>query len=110
VPEALGALRAIAAARPDGRGRFAARLELAKAAAGAGLVALAKATYDELDREALEHRLDDWEPALAAEVLKGLVSATRSLANDPRGAREALVAQYQRLCRLDPAAAHQVWP
>ncbi|HEY6098346.1 MAG TPA: type VI secretion system protein TssA, partial [Anaeromyxobacter sp.] len=110
VAEALGALRAIAAARTDGRGRFAARLELARAAAGAGLLALAKATYDELDREALEHRLDDWEPALAAETLKGLIAATRSLSNDPRGVRDTLVSQNQRLCRLDPAAAHQVWP
>ncbi len=108
--EALSALRALAAARPDGRGRFAARLELAKAAAGAGLIALAKATYDELDREALAHQLDDWDPALAADALKGLIAVTRSLANDPRGVRDALVAQYQRLCRLDPAAAHEVWP
>jgi type VI secretion system protein VasJ len=110
IPEALSALRAIAAARGDGRGRFTARLELARAAAGAGLLALAKATYDELDREALHHRLDEWEPALAAQTLAGLIAATRSLANDPRGVRDALVTQYQRLCRLDPAAAHEVWP
>jgi type VI secretion system protein VasJ len=110
IAEALAALRGLAAARPDGRGRFAARLELARAAAGAGLLAVAKATYDDLDREAVAHQLDDWEPALAAEVLKGLIAATRSLVNDPRGVREALVPQYQRLCRLDPAAAHEVWP
>lgn len=110
IADALAALQAVAAGAADGRGRFQVRLELAKAAAGAGLLAVAKATYDDLDREAAAHRLDDWEPALVAEVLKGLVAATRSLQNDPRGVRDALVPQYQRLCRLDPAAAHEVWP
>jgi type VI secretion system protein VasJ len=110
VAEALTALRLVADVRPGGRGRFAARLELAKAASGAGLLAIAKATYDELDREALAHRLDDWEPGLAAEALKGLIAVTRSLAKDPRGSGDALVSQYQRLCRLDPASAHEVWP
>ena len=108
--EALAALRALAAGRPDGRDRFRIRLELAKAAAGAGLMAVARATYDELDREAVAHRLDEWEPALAAEVLKGLITATRSLGNDPRAVKDGLVPQYQRLCRVDPAAAHEVWP
>jgi type VI secretion system protein VasJ len=110
VAEALAALRVLAASRPDGRGRFRVRLELAKAAAGAGLMAVARATYDELDRDAITHRLDEWEPAVAAEVLKGLIAATRALGNDPRGVKDGLVPQYQRLCRLDPAAALEVWP
>jgi type VI secretion system protein VasJ len=110
VAEALAALRVLAASRPDGRGRFRVRLELAKAAAGAGLTAVARATYDELDRDAVAHRLDEWEPAVAADVLKGLIAATRALVNDPRGVKEGLVPQYQRLCRLDPAAALEVWP
>jgi type VI secretion system protein VasJ len=96
--------------RPGGRARFRARLELARACAGAGLAALAKATYEELDREATEHRLDAWEPALAAECLKGLILSARALAKDPRGATPSLEERYQRLCRLDPAAAHEVWP
>lgn len=110
IGEALTALRLVADGRPGGRERYAVRLELAKAAAGAGLLAIAKATYDELDREAIAHRLDVWEPGLAAETLKGLIGATRSLAKDPRGTGDALVSQYQRLCRIDPAAAHEVWP
>lgn len=110
VGEALSALRALAAKPGDGRGGFRIRLELARAAAGAGLTAVARATFDELDREAVAHRLDAWEPALAAEVLKGLIAATRSMGNDPRAVKDGLVAQYQRLCRLDPAAAHEVWP
>jgi type VI secretion system protein VasJ len=108
--EAFAALRALAAASPDGRRRFAIHLELAKAAAAAGLKAVARATYDELDRDVVAHRLEDWDPALAAEVLKGLIATTRALGNDPRAVKDSLVSQYQRLCRLDPAAAHEVWP
>jgi type VI secretion system protein VasJ len=110
IAEALATLRSLEAASPDGRGRFRVRLELAKAAAGAGLKAVARATYDELDREVVAHRLEDWEPALASEVLKGAIAATRALGSDPRAVKDALVSQYQRLCRLDPAAAHEVWP
>jgi type VI secretion system protein VasJ len=72
---------------------------------------IARSIYEELDRELTAHGLDDWEPALAAQCLKGLVASTRALAKDPRGAaNEQLLRQYQRLCRLDPAAAHDVWP
>lgn len=108
--EALGELQALVASRPGGRARFRARLDLARACAGAGLAALAKATYEELDREASEHGLGEWEPALAAECLKGLIVSARALAKDPRGATPSLETCYQRLCRLDPAAAHEVWP
>ena len=94
----------------DGRDRFLARLDLARTAAGAGLAAVAKATYDELDREALAHGLDAWEPELACQCLRGLIAAARALPEDPRGARADLAGSFQRLCRLDPAAAHEVWP
>lgn len=110
VAEGLGALHALVLARPPGRPRFRARLALAQAAVAAGLQAVALATYEELDRESVGHGLDGWEPALSAECLKGLVTAARALSQDPRGASSALASQYQRLCRLDPAAAHEVWP
>lgn len=108
--EALAEFQAFVAARPSRRAQFRARLDLARACAGAGLGALAKATYEELDRDAVAHGLDEWEPALAAECLKGLIAASRAGTKDPRGAPQNLEARYQRLCRLDPAAAHEVWP
>jgi len=110
IAEGLAALQALVMSRPAGRARFKARLLLAQAAAGAGLQPVALATFEELDRESLAHRLDAWEPTLAAECLKGLVAASRALAQDPRGTSPELASQYQRLCRLDPAAAHEVWP
>jgi type VI secretion system protein VasJ len=110
IAEGLAALQALVMSRPAGRARFKARLLLAQAAAGAGLQPVALATFEELDRESLAHRLDAWEPTLAAECLKGLVAASRALAQDPRGTSPELASKYQRLCRLDPAAAHEVWP
>jgi len=110
VAEGLSALQEAVAGQPAGRARFRARLALARACAGASLLPLAKATYEELDQEAVRHGLDDWEPALAAECLKGLISASRALTKDPRGESDTLTQRYQRLCRLDPAAAHEVWP
>ncbi len=110
IADGLAALQALVMSRPAGRARFKARLLLAQAAAGAGLQPVALATFEELDRESLAHRLDAWEPTLAAECLKGLVAASRALAQDPRGTSPELASQYQRLCRLDPAAAHEVWP
>jgi len=100
---------AVASARA-GRERFLSRLALARLAAGAGLSAVAKATYEELAREASAHGLERWEPALVAECLKGLISSARALQKDPRGATPDLTEAYTRLCGIDPAAAHEAWP
>lgn len=110
VPEALALLQQGVMTARGGRDRFLARLELARLAAGSGLVPLAKATYDELAREAAENALDAWEPELVAECLKGLITSARSLPDDPRGASKDLVEPYKRLCCLDPVAAQEVWP
>lgn len=108
--QALTMLQEAVAAVPGGRERFRLRLELARLFVGAGLTALAKATYEDLDRDGAAHGLDRWEPALAAECLKGLLASVRALSKDPRGALPDLAEPYRRLCRLDPAAAHEVWP
>ena len=108
--QALALLQEAVAAARAGRDRFLARLELARLAASAGFSAVAKAVYDELDREASAHDLDAWEPELVSAYLKGLIAAARALSNDPRGAAFDLTVPYNRLCRLDPAAAHEVWP
>ncbi len=71
---------------------------------------VAQAVYEELEKEATLHGLDEWEPELVSECLKGLIACTRALSKDPRGASKDFTPQYKRLCRLDPAAAHEVWP
>ncbi len=108
--EALALLQEGVLSARGGRERFLARLELARLAAGAGLMAVAKAIYEELEQEAAAHGLDAWEPDVVAECLKGLITCARALAKDPRGALPDLTVPYKRLCRLDPAAAHEVWP
>jgi type VI secretion system protein VasJ len=109
VREGLVALNALVSAQPSGRARFRARLALGRAAAASGLHALARGTFQALDHEAEQHQLDAWEPALAVECLRGLVSSARALAQESR-ADVDLTRQYQRLCRLDPAAAYDVQP
>jgi type VI secretion system protein VasJ len=108
--EALALLRDEAARGGSGRARFVVRAEAARLCAGAGLTAIAKSLYEELDRDARAHQLEEWEPALAAECLKGLLASARALAKDPRGALPDMTEPYRRLCRIDPAAAHEVWP
>ena len=108
--EGLRRLGVAVAASGSGRARFLARLALAKACAAAGLPALAKGGFEELDREAQGHRLEDWEPELAVETLKGLIASARALGKDPRGGASPMIDEYDRLCRLDPAAAHEIWP
>ncbi|MGC3998205.1 MAG: type VI secretion system protein TssA [Anaeromyxobacter sp.] len=108
VGEGLAALGALVSAQPSGRARFRARLLLARAAAAAGLSGVARGTYESLAAEADQHQLDAWEPALVAECLKGLITAARAAA--PGAAGPDLNRQYQRLCRLDPAAAHEIQP
>jgi type VI secretion system protein VasJ len=93
-----------------GRERFLARLELARLAAGAGLLAVANATYEELEREAVAHDLDRWEPQLVAGCLKGLIAAWQAAPQDPRTSAAEVAAAYRRLCRIDPVAALEVWP
>lgn len=110
VTEGLQLLMAGVVGARTGRAAFCARLALAQASAAAGLHAVAKSMFEELDRESLVHGLDRWEPMLAVECLVGLVAAARALGNDPRGQSSRLVEQHARLCRLDPAAAHAVWP
>jgi len=109
VPEALALLRD-EAARRNGRRRFLLTTEAARLCASAGLTAIAKSLYEELDREGRAHRLEEWEPELAAECLKGLLASARALAKDPRGSLPDLTEPYRRLCRIDPAAANEVWP
>jgi type VI secretion system protein VasJ len=108
--EALHAAREVAAGGRSERERFLLRLEVARLYVASGLQPLALASFQELAREAQERGLDAWEPGLAAEALRGLVATARAVGDDPRGGPPDLATSYRRLCRLDPAAAYEVWP
>jgi len=108
--DGLALARDAVAAAGFERERFLVRLETARMFGAAGLTGLALATYQELDRQAQERGLDDWEPALSVECLRGLLTTARLLRDDPRGASPDLVMSHRRLSRLDPASAHELWP
>jgi type VI secretion system protein VasJ len=107
---ALAVLQGEVLKERDGRGRFLSRLELARACDAAGFSPLALAVYEDLEREASEHRLEEWEPGLVAECLSGLIAAARVCGEDRRADSPRTPEYFRRLCRIDPAAAHEVWP
>lgn len=97
---------ALKAATSD-RERFAARLVQAQACSLGGNVQLAAALYDKLDRELVSRGLEMWEPALAAEVLRGILSLGRGAPETP----EAVWGSYQsRLFFIDSKAALDMKP
>jgi type VI secretion system protein VasJ len=105
--EALALSQAAVAAAPTGLARFTTRLDMAELASGAGQPGLARAIYEDLDREMGQRGLESWDPKLAARCLEGLLKVLRVAAKSgAKGGVEqnAVGVIYDRLCRLDPAA------
>lgn len=82
------------------RDRFLCRLGLAKLCVEGGRPELALPQLLALDEEARKFSLDEWEPALAADLVRELWKVTRA-SQTPEKAEVF----YSRLCHLDPAAA-----
>jgi hypothetical protein len=107
--EALAVSQAAVAAAPTGLLRFMTRLEVAELAAAAGQPALARALFEDLDREMGQRGLESWDPQLAARCLEGLLRVLRQATKSAPGVKGGVEAAtvgviYDRLCRLDPAA------
>jgi type VI secretion system protein VasJ len=107
-PAAISLLQARVGTASHGRERFQARLAVARLCAAAGQAAVARAIYDALDREAVAHGLDAWEPALVAECLEGVLSCTRPAPKAPESLAVEFANRYHRLCLIDPTAALRV--
>lgn len=105
--EGLGLAAEIARRGADPRARFLGRLELARLAMAHGAHDLARPVMEALVLLIERHHLDEWEPALAASAYEELVRCLRTELGragvDDAPAREASV--FEKLCRLDPAAA-----
>ena len=76
---------------------------------GAGQPPLARAIYEDLDREIAQRGLESWDPTLAVRCLEGLLQVLRQAAKAPGGVKGGVEPGvvsviYDRLCRLDPAA------
>jgi type VI secretion system protein VasJ len=109
--EALSLSQAAVAGAPTGLARFHTRLEMAELAAAAGQPSMARALFEDLDREMGQRGLESWDPPLAARCLEGLLLVLRQAVKSggavpARGGVEPAVVGmiYDRLCRLDPAA------
>ena len=84
------------------RERFLARLVQAQACALSDNAALATAHYEKLDRDLVDRGLDSWEPALAAQVLRGILSLRRISTETSEASWGAL---QSRLFLIDAEAA-----
>ncbi|HZN94983.1 MAG TPA: type VI secretion system domain-containing protein, partial [Myxococcales bacterium] len=75
--------------------------ELAGLCASSGQKALARTLYEALDQECVSRQMDDWDPALSAACLEGLLTLTRGKDMTPAD----LASRARRLAVLDPVAA-----
>lgn len=101
--DAVAAVQARVATSPTGAARFRLRLHLAKLYQDAGQAVCARMLFEALDNEACACNLDDWDPALAAECLAGLLNAaTKTKTGDDN------LSRHMRLVKLDPIAAMKI--
>jgi type VI secretion system protein VasJ len=118
VDEGLELAHALSCRAPTPRARFRARVEVATLALRGNKATLVCAILEALVREGEQHRLDDWEPELSAQVYAALLTARRAAgAGNASGgtagaggasAGAAAISDDEllaRLCRLAPAQA-----
>ena len=108
LPEAVARITRALGATTRPADRFRGRLEIARLCLAGGQAAIACAQLDGLERLAERHHLDEWEPALAAELYAALYGAYRVMSQveelSPEG-RARLGVAFERLCQLDAEAA-----
>jgi type VI secretion system protein VasJ len=111
LPGAVRRLGDLVDAARNGRQRFQRRLAMAKFLVKSKEPRLAVAHLERLQEEIGRFGLEDWEPALAVQVLGLLVSCYKQLLNGPwknmPGAAERAEQIFLKLARLDGAAAGQ---
>lgn len=107
--DAIAMLQSQAAGATSEAAAFRYRLGIGQVCLAANQPALAKGVFEGLERDVAAHGLERWEPALASAAAEGLVLCYRALAK--AGGKpippEAGVL-YDRVCRLDPAAALRI--
>jgi type VI secretion system protein VasJ len=109
VPEGLALGMALATRAPDARARFRSRLSVAQMAIEGGKGEVARSILEGLAGEVEQHGLETWEPVLSAQVYASLLAClkTSGAAKNADAASRQLWL-FDRLCRLDPAAALKV--
>ncbi|MEZ4371009.1 MAG: type VI secretion system protein TssA [Polyangiaceae bacterium] len=117
VGEGLAVAIALASRGADARTRFRARLAAARLAIQGSQLAIARPILEGLAREVEQFGLEEWEPRLAVDVFASLLICLQAVKDRPSGPTppgtkaepRAEVARFSelfdKLCRLDPAAA-----
>ncbi|HEY2409958.1 MAG TPA: type VI secretion system protein TssA [Polyangiaceae bacterium] len=104
IGEGLGLAIQLASRGADARTRFRARLNVAKLALTGGKPEVARPILEGLLQEADAHRLEVWEPELCASLFSALAACIKP-PSKPGADGGSWAAVFDRLCRLDPAAA-----
>jgi type VI secretion system protein VasJ len=107
--EALAVLQSAAGQAPSRADRFRAELAMAKLTLGSDRFEVARSHLSALEQHVLGHRLQEWDPRLAAEFYQALYEAARgenALVEEPSPeAHKREQNAFEWLCLLDPAAA-----
>jgi type VI secretion system protein VasJ len=104
--DAVARLSAAANESADRRQRFCAQLALARMLADMNRPNLATPLLEELERQVDAFKLEEWEPALAAEVFENLYETFRKARPKPTPEDVQRTLQiFGRLCRVSPSAA-----
>ena len=111
--EGLGLALALANRASDARARFRSRLAVATMALQGGKTDVARPMLESLMAEVESHHLETWEPTLCIPLYTSLLTCLRVATRGAKApappelvAREAYL--FDKLCRLDPAAALQL--
>jgi type VI secretion system protein VasJ len=111
IAEGLGVGAVLAARGADGRARFRSGLALARMAVKGSRPDVARAILERLLADVDRHDLETWEPSLCGTLYAALLSAMRDGARAKAASPEAAEATkreqaiFDKLCRVDPAAA-----
>jgi type VI secretion system protein VasJ len=105
VPEGLSLAVQLASRGADARTRFRARLSVAKLAISGGKPEVARPILEGLLTEADRHQLEVWEPELCGSLLSALYLCRKATAKPGPEEDSVWSTVFNRLCRLDPAAA-----
>ena len=105
LPDALTLLHGRLAASASASARFRMRVGIGQVCLAASQPAMARAVFEATESDVQRYGLEDWDPALAAASSEGLYSALRALAKAGKPMPPEAVLLYDRVCRLNPAAA-----
>lgn len=118
VSDGLGVALQLANRGADARTRFRARLSVARLAIQGGQMTIARPILEALVREVDAHALEVWEPELTAKVYVSLLTCLADVKDrpgappgppgakaEPRPEVAKFAELFDKLCRLDPAAA-----